>query len=1554
MGRLARFSLAHPALVLGFVGAISALLALGLPRLRTEFGYRVLVGDDHPAMRMLDEFIETFGGAVPAQIVWECGDGLPCQSALDEDSLLRAHAITERLRVLPFVKEVTGISDAPLLVPSPEGFAVRHFVEDGKVAPDRERLAERARGDPLWVGTLISNDGRVGSVVVQPVNNESSTELRLVAALEEIEQSYAEQGLGLALVGDSVAGVISGRNLAESTARIIPITVAVIALVVFFLTRSWQFTAVSLGTMGVALLWTFGLLGWLDWPQDGILEVLAPLLLTIGVCDAVHLLSRHSAEMDGEESSRSGLAASEAMIRASRDVAPACLLTTLTTAGAFLSFATSRLETFVRFGTISAIGVMACLVLTFTLLPVVAVRLPGSGRPARRVSSTWDSGLTALLKTTHRRAVPIVLVSALLLLVFGIAWATSLRIDSNFFEIFGEQTRVMRWVRFVESRLRASDSLEVEIVLDPSTPIEDPSTLAAIGNYASFLSSLENLDRSTSLVDLVARVNRMLHEDDPAFERPAETLAGNAEILELLSFDGSDALGDWLSLDRQRTRISVHGPEQAYSSRERILREAQRYAEEHLPPTWDVEFTGEVAINVDWIKDVQGTQLRSFPTAFILVFLLILVYLRSVPLALAAMMPTLLPVVVSVGAMGWMGMSLDIGRAMIAAVVIGIGVDDAIHLLNRYKVHRAGGDPPQEAMRKAVLHVGRAVVTTSLALALGFLTLMASAWQTISSFGFFVALAILGALAATLFVLPALIFAFAGGRDDEPTSDTGSMGERRAGRTFVALFALLPVAGALGGSLWLALERGRATEAACWVLPNARVMPVPGGGGCPLGAEDSILRVRTAEGGAVEWLGASHLPGTAEDIDTLEVAVARPGGEEWVAIPLVRRSTAAQLWRVSSAGLVALALLTLPVFLLRHSSSPAAAPLLYFFAAVSTITVVAMSGASSEWMTRLAVVAMVAIPAILVHLNLTFLRGRRLVRDTPGFVFVPYALSSILLPAGWFALERDPLLWPAFVYLLIALTLTFAGILLVSSLFAVRESASPLERARARVLLYGALLVPVAPTLFLARGAPGFSGLLSTYLWVSAVTMPLPLGLAISRYNLFDLGDQLRRTVTRALYLGAAAALVTLAFHIAHHSIPGGGAVMLFGVAFVCMVGIEGIRRRLTGYLEARVSPRVVELRRVGQRFFQQVYELRDAPAVAALLGETLQAGLRSRSLCVFLTSGPAWRPAHASGDVPPAQLSLAEDAWEVLRGSGWVQLIAGENAGDAVAGRLEAAGVELVVALARDGETLGLVLVSRSRSGSPYTGLEIRFATALAEQASLALHNAHLAEDLVHAELHAGTARLAVTLVHQLGKELDWIRGLAKHLPERLAEPERARRSAERIRSLTDDVARRARGFLEDATDGVRRRPGTRSLHAMIDRAVQLVSQRFASAQVTQTLAPGLEWAQVDESVESVLLNLLDNALRASPAGSPVHVSGTREGGWLEVSVADRGCGMAPGVLARCFAFGFSTRRDGQGHGLGLAVSKETVEGLGGTLSLESAPGQGTRATLRLPLAGG
>jgi predicted RND superfamily exporter protein len=165
-------------------------------------------------------------------------------------------------------------------------------------------------------------------------------------------------------------------------------------------------------------------------------------------------------------------------------------------------------------------------------------------------------------------------------------------------------------------------------------------------------------------------------------------------------------------------------------------------------------------VQYDMLTQVQALQLRSFFTAWSVVLILLAVFLRSIWLALLGMFPTTLPVTLTLGVMGFWGINLDIGTAMVGAVVLGIAVDDTIHLLDRYRRERSEGADRGDAIREAVVHVGRPVITTSAALVVGFLAMTVSSWESVASFGLLSAIAILGALVADLVLLPALVMGF--------------------------------------------------------------------------------------------------------------------------------------------------------------------------------------------------------------------------------------------------------------------------------------------------------------------------------------------------------------------------------------------------------------------------------------------------------------------------------------------------------------------------------------------------------------------------------------------------------------------------------------------------------------------------------------------------------------------------------------------------------------------------------------------------------------------------
>jgi signal transduction histidine kinase len=236
------------------------------------------------------------------------------------------------------------------------------------------------------------------------------------------------------------------------------------------------------------------------------------------------------------------------------------------------------------------------------------------------------------------------------------------------------------------------------------------------------------------------------------------------------------------------------------------------------------------------------------------------------------------------------------------------------------------------------------------------------------------------------------------------------------------------------------------------------------------------------------------------------------------------------------------------------------------------------------------------------------------------------------------------------------------------------------------------------------------------------------------------------------------------------------------------------------------------------------------------------------------------------------------------------------------------------------------------------------------AAHAGVALRNSRLTEELLAVERHATTGRVALGLAHDVGKEVDWIRRIARRLPDRVNDRERLLRDLEQLRQFTEGVGQSIRDFVQNATEGSPDAPGTQSLDSLIERVVRRLTRIHGPSRISESVEPALRSQAVPDGLDRVLANLLDNALLASPKDGPVHLFATREGDQLRISVTDRGSGITEEVLRHAFTLGFTTRIDGGGSGVGLAISREIVEAMGGVIELARDPGGGTRATVRVP----
>ncbi len=757
MRTLAELSLRHPRPVLAALGVATALLGAGALRLEAEAGYRAFLGRDHPAIRALDAFAARFGGGLPFAAIWSCAESSACESVFDPGSLRMAWQLARAVEAVPGVRRVDGPATSPLLVQDFGLPTARRLAPEGRPARDLEALAARARVDPTWVGQLVSADGSAGALVVHLEDSESETGVRALAVLRDRLAEYEARGFVFHLVGGPVEFVVAGDELARNAARLVPVMVLLIGLGLVGLFRSWLAAALALGSVGAAVLWTLGLQGWLGWPQNSLGQALAPLVLVIGVCDAIHLLAGYASRVAAAPAARGEREA--ALLAVVAQVGPPCFLTTATTAAGFASFAASGLESLARFGWVAAFGIAAALVLCFTLLPILTVRVDTRRLGGAAPAGSWERGLERLagLALRHPRRL---LAAAAVLTGLG-AWGVgSLRVDARFEDLYGENSQVVRWARAASRHLREPETLEIAVAVPPGERWDSAEALRVLERIEG-LGDLDGLDRPLSILVPLRELHRLMHRRELALDGSEASGERARSMLRLLALEDPSLLELFVERESGALRVSLQAGKHPQERLRELLAEVRRQLGDALPPGWTAQVTGPLATVAVMIDEIRETQLTSFGLCGVLVLALIAAFFRSPALAGLALVPTGLPVLVTLGAMGLLGVALDVGSAMVAAVVLGLAVDNAIHLLSAYRRRRRGGEPAELAISASVRQVGRALVTSALALSLGFFSLALVPWQSIASFGLVSGIAILGALLAALLVLPALVVATA-------------------------------------------------------------------------------------------------------------------------------------------------------------------------------------------------------------------------------------------------------------------------------------------------------------------------------------------------------------------------------------------------------------------------------------------------------------------------------------------------------------------------------------------------------------------------------------------------------------------------------------------------------------------------------------------------------------------------------------------------------------------------------------------------------------------------
>lgn len=804
LSRLYRLFLHRPALTLMAV----LLVGLGAAFFARDFSFDAsedtLVAEGDPDLAYYRAISDTFATKEYLFLTYTSAS----TTIFNKEIIDEIDQLSTALEEVNGVAEVFSILDAPLFQNPPVSLMeVSDNLKTLRSSATNLELAERElTSSPLFREFLISTDGHTTALRIELRQNprlarlakqrstlrslDNPTEEEQVQLAQTEEQYSKERQRSLQRrdatldtirsirdrLDDDVAAYLGGVPLiASDMVEYVKHDIAVFGLAVFVLTavmlfiifRQWRWVLLPIAGSALSILLTIGLLGALKQPTTVISSNFISLIAIITISLTIHLIVRFR-ELKVRHPHSSHF---ELVYRTMVDKFAPCAYTALTTMVAFASLITSEIVPVMDFGWIMCVGIILSFVVTYVFFASLLLLVPEGNDAIRFSNAPLLTRFLGMLSTRHTAVILCVAAASCIVSVFGI---TRVSLDNRFIDYFRSGTEVHKGLSYIDTFLGGTIPLDIILhfpaYADPAgesgsdffSDSQDsyperywftPNKFIQLEKIHQFLENTPEIGKIISVATL-KKLGKVINEGEPL------------DSLELMGALGAlpgdvrqEIIAPYASPGDGLLRLSarVHETGAGVSHRQ-LLDEIDTFIATELDMDKDkVRVTGMEVLFTGMLEHLFDSQKSTLIFVIAATFLMFTILLRSFTLALIGLLPNIMSASVILAFMGFVGIPLDIMTITIAAIIIGVGVDDAIHYLHRFKQEVIEVKEVKTAIVNSHSSIGSALYYTTVTVVIGFSVMGFSNFVPTVYFGVLTSLAMIGALFANLMVLPSLL-----------------------------------------------------------------------------------------------------------------------------------------------------------------------------------------------------------------------------------------------------------------------------------------------------------------------------------------------------------------------------------------------------------------------------------------------------------------------------------------------------------------------------------------------------------------------------------------------------------------------------------------------------------------------------------------------------------------------------------------------------------------------------------------------------------------------------
>lgn len=755
---VSRFILKQRIFILLVLAAVTFFLGSKIQDIKFSHSEANLLPSDHEENIKYDNFLSIFGEEGNMIIL-----AVQDSSLFQVDNFNRWNAFSNKLDSFPEVDFSVSIGDIKKLKKDKKNqkFYVEPLYDEN---PSSDEEVDQIKKElfnklPFFDNFLFNkNTGTIRTAIYldQSIVNTKTRERFVFDVLNpSVKKFEKETGIDIRVSGMPYIRTMNAQNILDEIGIFVGLALLITSLIFWLFFRSYRATFITMLVVSIGVVWALGFIGWFQYEISVLMALIPPLIIVIGVPNAIFLINKYQQEVKKHGNQAKSLQ------RVISKIGNATLMTNITTASGFATFIFTNSQLLNEFGIIASINILAIFVLSLLIIPIIySFMHKPKDKHLEHLERKWIDAIVNWMEQTVRHRRIAIYISTVCIIVGSIIGVYMIRVSGSLIEDMPKGKQFYKDILFFENEFGGIMPLEILIDTKRRKGVMNLSTLKRMNKLEEEIDEIPELSKSISILNMVKYSKQAFYNGNPKYyQLPTEQEKNFILAYTKNSDTNADMLKNFVDSTGQYARITTFMKDIGTDKMENIEQRIKDKIKQVFPEErFEVSMTGKALVFLKGTNYLVKNLVISLSLAILLISIFMAWMFRSYKMIIISLVPNILPLLITAGLMGYLGVPIKPSTVLVFSIAFGISVDDTIHFLAKYRqeliAHKWN---VRKSVYAALRETGVSMFYTSIVLFFGFLVFTVSSFGGTIALGGLVSVTLLFAMVSNLLLLPSLL-----------------------------------------------------------------------------------------------------------------------------------------------------------------------------------------------------------------------------------------------------------------------------------------------------------------------------------------------------------------------------------------------------------------------------------------------------------------------------------------------------------------------------------------------------------------------------------------------------------------------------------------------------------------------------------------------------------------------------------------------------------------------------------------------------------------------------